>query len=70
MARNIPFLEEDFYQAYKLSSFLWLDINNLVNVTLHMGTDVSDLPEGIYGIPKRRLYLASKRNNLLCQGIF
>ena len=49
LSRNIPFIEEHLDKAYECVRLAFTDINNMIDVVLHVSTDISDLSNMVDG---------------------
>src|SRR6266581_3255950 len=70
IAGYVPLIEERLYQLDKEPCFVRVNINNQVDVLLHMRADIADLPQRVDGIPSLSIYLSLQCVDLLHEAGF
>ncbi|KQZ55243.1 hypothetical protein ASD54_08240 [Rhizobium sp. Root149] len=50
MTFNIPVIEKIFDKTEQQFGFVWIDINDYVDIFFHMSTNIANLPDRFYGL--------------------
>lgn len=63
MSMDVPFLDQRLNQANQQNGLIWFDIDDDIDISLHMGTDVSDAANCVDCIPSGLIHLVFDRLN-------
>ena len=67
MAINIPFFQKMLNKFYKFLGFIWININNEINILFHMGTNVANTADTINNFPLLSRNIILKLFNRFCK---